>query len=216
VAELPAEPRVFLFALGAFIFCGEGSEEDEAALKRELRRGFAGAFSSSPSFELVRETCRRIVRLTGETSGSGGTLSSSPLASSLKPPGTDVRVVLRDFAGRSCFGGEGGEWAIGAGFGRATSRSAWNAPGSGGSVVSLAYGAGSEGRGPGRELRKTGSENSITGTGSGGGARLLCRSAPSGLVSTPSCDTTFFCEDDSLMRGSSGCVALGWKSGDGL
>jgi hypothetical protein len=138
VAELPAEPRVFLVALGALVFCGEGSDEDDAALKRELRLGFADAFSSSASFELARSTRRRIVRLTEETSGSGGTLSSSPLASSLKPPGTDVRVVLRDFVGRSCLGGEGGEWATGVGFGRAASRSAWNAPGSGGSVVSLA------------------------------------------------------------------------------
>jgi hypothetical protein len=134
----PAEPRVFLVALGALVFCGDGSEEDrdEAALKRELRRGIAGAFSSSPSFELVLEPRRRVVRL---TSGSGGTLSSSPLASSSKPPGTEVCAVRRDFAARSCFGGEGGEWATGvAFFGRAVSRSAWNAPGSGGSVVSLA------------------------------------------------------------------------------
>jgi hypothetical protein len=62
VTELPAEPRVFLVALGALVFCGEASDEDDAALKRELRLGFAGAFSSSPSFELARETRRRIVR----------------------------------------------------------------------------------------------------------------------------------------------------------
>jgi hypothetical protein len=111
VAELPAEPRVFLVALGALIFCGEGSDEDDAALKRELRRGLAGALSSSPSFELARETRRRDVRLTGDTSGSGGTLSSSPLASSSNPPGTDVRAVFRDFTARSCTGGVGGECA---------------------------------------------------------------------------------------------------------
>lgn len=139
VAELPADPRVFLFAFGALVFCGEGSDEDDAALKRELRRGFEGALSSSvASAELARKVRRRVARLTEETSGSGGRLSSSPLASSLKPPGTDVRVVLLDFAGRSRVGGVGGEWVNKFGSSWAIPRSAPNAPGSCGSVVSLA------------------------------------------------------------------------------
>jgi hypothetical protein len=101
--------RFFLVAFGALVFCGEWSDEEDAALRRELRRGFAGISSSSASTGLVREARRRVVRLPEETSGSGGTLSSSPLASSSKPPGTDVCAVLRDFAGRSRVGGVGGE-----------------------------------------------------------------------------------------------------------
>ena len=111
VAELPADPRVFLVAFGALIFCGDGSGEDEAALKRELRRGFTGALSSSPSTELAREARRRVDRLTEETSGRGGTLSSSPLEAPSSPPGTDVDAVFRDFVGRSRVGGVGGECA---------------------------------------------------------------------------------------------------------
>jgi hypothetical protein len=154
--------RVFLVALGALVFCGEWSDEDDAALRRELRRGFTGMLSSSASIELVRDTLRRVVRLAEDTSGSGGTLSSSPLAPSSKPPGTDVRAVLRDFAGRSRVGGVGGEWANTFCSNWSTSRSARNAPGSSGSVVSLGYGLG-----PGREPENTDSENSVTGMGSG-------------------------------------------------
>jgi hypothetical protein len=130
--------RVFLVALGALVFCGEWSDEDDAALKRELRRGFAGTLSSSASFEFVRDARRRVVRLAGDTAGSGGTLSSSPLAPSSNPPGTDVRAVRRDFVGRCRVGGVGGECAnkVCSDL-AATSRSTRNAPGSGGSVQTL-------------------------------------------------------------------------------
>ena len=127
----------FLVALGALVFCGEWSDEDDAALRRELRRGFTAPLSSSASIELVRDARRRLVRLAGDTAGSGGTLSSSPLAPSSNPPGTDVRAVRRDFAGRCRVGGVGGECANKVCSDWATSRSTRNAPGSGGSVVSL-------------------------------------------------------------------------------
>jgi len=45
--------RVFLVALGALVFCGDWSDEDDAALRRELRRGFICTLFSSASIGLV-------------------------------------------------------------------------------------------------------------------------------------------------------------------